>query len=150
MYWWLWLVLGLLLLGLEALTPGGFYVLFFGVGALVVGTLVGLGASGPVWLQWLLFSAISVVSLLLFRPYLLRATGSRGQSDAMDTLQGELATPLDDIEPGAVGRAELRGTTWAALNHDRHVLGRGQRCRVARVDGLTLLIHAEPSPEVEA
>ena len=77
MYWWLWLVLGLLLLGLEALTPGGFYVLFFGVGALVVGTLVGLGASGPVWLQWLLFSAISVVSLLLFRPYLLRATSSQ-------------------------------------------------------------------------
>jgi len=26
MYWWLWLVAGLVLLGLEVLTPGGFYV----------------------------------------------------------------------------------------------------------------------------
>src|SRR5262245_36690912 len=118
MYWWLWLVLGLGLLGLEALTPGGFYVLFFGIGALVVGTVVGLGVAGPVWLQWLLFSAISVISLLIFRPYLLRVTRSQERPDPMDTLEGEVATPLDDIDPGMIGKAELRGTTWTALNHD--------------------------------
>jgi len=67
MYWWLWLVAGLVLLGLEVLTPGGFYVLFFGIGALVVGTLVGLGAAGPVWFQWLLFSAISAGRRFLSR-----------------------------------------------------------------------------------
>jgi membrane protein implicated in regulation of membrane protease activity len=86
MYWWLWLVLGLVLLGLEIFTPGGFYVLFFGIGALVVGTLVGLGAGGPVWFQWLLFSALSVVSLLIFRPHLIRATRSQERRDPMDTL----------------------------------------------------------------
>jgi inner membrane protein len=143
MYWWLWLVLGLGLLTLEMLTPGGFYVLFFGVGALVVGTLVGLGAAGPVWLQWLLFSVISVVSLLVFRPYLLRVTHSQERPDPMDTLEGEIAMPLEDISPGSVGKAELRGTTWTAVNQDSRMLGRGQRCRVARVDGLTLSLRAE-------
>ena len=49
----------------------------------------------------------------------------------MDTLQGELATPLDDIPPGSVGRAELRGTTWAALNHDSRVLGGWQWTGIA-------------------
>jgi hypothetical protein len=77
MYWWLWLVLGLVLVGLEILTPGGFYVIFFGIGALVVGTLVGLGVSGPVWFQWLLFSALSLVALFVFRPYLVRWTRSQ-------------------------------------------------------------------------
>ena len=143
MHWWLWLVLGLALLVLEVLTPGGFYVLFFGVGALVVGTLVGVGAGGPVWFQWLLFSVISAVSLLAFRPYLLRVTRSQERPDPMDTLEGELATPLEDISPGSVGKAELRGTTWTAVNQDSGMLGRGQRCRVARVDGLTLVIRAE-------
>jgi membrane protein implicated in regulation of membrane protease activity len=143
MYWWLWLVLGLVLLGLEAITPGGFYVLFFGVGALVVGTAAGLGIGGPVWAQWLLFSGISVASLLLFRPYLLRATRSEERPDPIDTLEGEIATPLEDISPGAVGKAELRGTTWTALNQDGRVLGRGERCRVARVDGLMLSLRAE-------
>ena len=143
MYWWLWLVLGLVLLGLEAITPGGFYVLFFGVGALVVGAAAGLGIGGPVWAQWLLFSVISVASLLLFRPYLLRVTRSQERPDPIDTLEGEIATPLEDISPGAVGKAELRGTTWTALNQDSRMLGRGERCRVARVDGLTLSLRAE-------
>jgi membrane protein implicated in regulation of membrane protease activity len=143
MYWWLWLVLGLVLLGLEIFTPGGFYVLFFGIGALVVGTLVGLGAGGPVWFQWLLFSALSVVSLLIFRPHLIRATRSQERRDPMDTLEGEIATLLEDLSPGAVGKAELRGTAWSALNRDARPLNRGQRCRVTRVDGLTLWVMAE-------
>jgi membrane protein implicated in regulation of membrane protease activity len=143
MYWWLWLVLGLVLLGLEIFTPGGFYVLFFGIGALVVGTLVGLGAGGPVWFQWLLFSALSVVSLLIFRPHLIRATRSQERRDPMDTLEGEIATLLEDLSPGAVGKAELRGTAWSALNRDARPLSRGQRCRVTRVDGLTLWVMAE-------
>lgn len=142
MAWWLWLVLGLALLGLEILTPGGFYVLFFGIGALVAGALAGL-AGGPVWLQWLLFSAISLGSLALFRPPLVRALGRGAKSAPIDTLEGEVATPIDDIAPGAVGRAELRGTTWTARNADDRPLGRGQRCRVARVDGLMLIIRAE-------
>ena len=31
MLWWYWLLLGLLLLGAEMMTPGGFYILFFGL-----------------------------------------------------------------------------------------------------------------------
>jgi len=143
MYWWLWLVLGLIFVGLEVLTPGGFYVLFFGIGALAVGSLAGFGWSGPIWLQWLLFSAISLLSLLCFRPHLVRATRSKERPDPIDTLEGETALLTDDLPPDAVGRAELRGTTWTVRNGDQRLLVRGQRCRVSRVDGLTLWIHGE-------
>jgi hypothetical protein len=143
MYWWLWLVLGLVLIGLEVLTPGGFYVLFFGIGALVVGTLAGLGWGGPTWLQWLLFSAISVVSLLVFRPYLIRLTRSKERPDPMDTLEGETAILTEEVAPGAVGKAELRGTTWTVLNRDARPLPPGHRCRVVKVDGLTLWVRGE-------
>ena len=97
------MLLGLALLGLEILTPGGFYVLFFGVGALVVGVLAGLGVAGPAWVQWLLFSLVSIVSLALFRERLLRRMSPVEPPPAIDTLEGEVAVLLEDIPPGSVG-----------------------------------------------
>ena len=47
MEWWTWILLGLLLLLAEIVTPGGFYIIFFGVGAVVVGVLAGFDAAGP-------------------------------------------------------------------------------------------------------
>lgn len=68
MSWWLWAFLGIFLLGSEMLTPGGFYMLFFGIGALLVGALVGLDVIQSAWMSWLLFSGLSVGSLLVLRP----------------------------------------------------------------------------------
>jgi membrane protein implicated in regulation of membrane protease activity len=141
--WWAWALLGLVLLGVEVFTPGGFFVLFFGVGALVVSVLVGLGLGGPAWTQWLIFSVVSVVSLLLFRNRLLARFGHDEPTPRLDTLEGEVALPLEDLAPGAVGKAELRGTVWTARNTDAAPLARGQRSRVVRVDGLTLNLRSE-------
>jgi membrane protein implicated in regulation of membrane protease activity len=140
--WWLWLLLGLVLLGVEMLTPGGFYFLFFGVAALVVGFLAGLGVAGPVWAQLVVFSVLSVAALAVLRPYLVRWTRSGERPDPVDTLVGDLAVLADDLAPGAYGKAELRGTPWTVLNHDQRPLARGQRVRVVRVDGLTLWVEA--------
>lgn len=76
MEWWMWVLVGLLLLLVELVTPGGFYFIFFGIGAVVVGVLAGLGAGGLVWFQFLLFSILSLVSLWLFREKLLKLTES--------------------------------------------------------------------------
>jgi hypothetical protein len=142
MAWWEWTLLGLLLLAFEVMTPGGFYVCFFGAAGLVVGLLVALGVGGPLWLQWLLFSVMAIVSLALFRGPLLRAMRPV-ERHAIDALEGEMATLLDDLPPGAVGKVELRGTAWTARNGGAAVLSRGQRARVERVDGLTLWIRGE-------
>jgi membrane protein implicated in regulation of membrane protease activity len=143
MAWWLWMALGLALLAGEMVTPGGFYVFFFGVAALLVGVLGGLGIAGPVWLQWLLFSILSVASVLVLREPLKRRMGSGGSADGeIDTLVGEQAVILDDMPPGAVGKAELRGATWNARNADIRPLARGDRGRVIRVEGLTLALKA--------
>ena len=144
MTWWAWVVLGIVLAGFELLSPGGFFVIFFGVGALLVGVLGLLGISGPAWVQWLMFTALSLASLRVFRKPLLqwmrRGETSRPQ---VDTLEGELATPLADIAAGEVGRAEMRGSAWAARNVSPVVLARGQRCRVQGVNGLTIDIVPE-------
>lgn len=143
MVWWLWALLGLGLLTFEVLTPGGFFALFPGLAALVVGALAGVGLAGPAWLQWLLFSGLSVGSLLLLRRPVLARLNSRRALPPIDSLVGEVATLLEDLPAGAVGRAELRGGGWTVRSVEPAALAKGARCRVERVDGFTLWIRPE-------
>jgi membrane protein implicated in regulation of membrane protease activity len=140
MAWWLWLLLGLVLLLLELLTPSGFYLLFFGLGALAVGMLCLWELLGPAWIQWLSFSGLSLVTLLLFRDALLkRFRGRSGDQDA-NKLVGETARALETIPVDGLGRAELRGTTWQARNVGPVPVAPEQRCKVERIEGLTIWI----------
>ena len=141
--WWHWLVLGLVLVVAEMAAAGGFYIIFFGIGALTVGVLAGLGFAGPVWMQILLFSAVSVSTLALFRGRMLRAFQPDVQLPTIDALVGEVAIATEDLAPGGVGRVELRGAAWSARNSADVAVTRGARCRVTGVDGLTLYIVLE-------
>jgi membrane protein implicated in regulation of membrane protease activity len=144
MVWWYWMVLGLGLLGAEMTTPGGFYIIFFGLSALLVGTLAGLEIVNVDWLQWLLFSVIAIGSLLVFRgPLLARMSDGRAAHVRVDSLVGEVVVPLEALPAGATGKAELRGTTWTAKNVGATPFHKGQRGRVTNVDGLTLWITTE-------
>jgi membrane protein implicated in regulation of membrane protease activity len=144
MIWWHWLLLGMALLAAEMMTPGGFYLLFFGLAAVAVGALTGFGLVEQGWVQWLLFSGLSIASLLLFRgPLLARIKSREPKGLDVDSLTGEIAVPLEDLAPGGSGKAELRGTTWSVRNAGQTVLIKGQRGRVKRVDGLTLWITAD-------
>jgi len=141
--WWHWIVLGLVLVALELAASGGFYVIFFGIAALAIGALRLLDLAGPPWMQILLFSLISVGALLFFRRPMLRWLQLDAAAGDVDSLVGETATALDEIEPGAIGRAELRGTVWTARNRAAVPLRKGQRCTVVSVDRLTIFLEPE-------
>jgi len=143
MLWWHWLVIGLILVALEMAASGGFYVIFFGIAALAISALHVLDIAGPVWVQLVLFSTISVVSLLFFRGPLLRWMMLDAPGKDIDSLVGDIAVPLEDIPAGAVGRAELRGTVWSARNQNAATLARGQRCKVVEVDQLMIFLKPE-------
>ena len=103
-----------------------------------------LGLCDAAWAQWLMFSVLSVVSLVSFRRRLVDYfRAGEGRSVGVETLVGESAVLVEDLEPGAVGKAELRGTVWSARSQDEHKLARGRRVRVERVEGLTLWVRAE-------
>jgi membrane protein implicated in regulation of membrane protease activity len=140
--WWHWLVLGLILAVAEMATAGGFYIIFFGIGAIIVGTLAAFGLAGPMWMQLLLFSALSIAGLVLFRGRVLRTLQPNPRSQTVDQLVGEVAVATEDIAPGAVGRVELRGAAWSARVVGGGALVRGARCRVKQIDGL--MLHVEP------
>jgi membrane protein implicated in regulation of membrane protease activity len=145
MAWWMWLVVALLLLVGELVADSAFYLFFFGIAALLVGLMALLGLSGPSWLHWLLFSAMAVLSLLFLRRPLqqrVRRSPSRVPEDA-DTVIGESAVAMEEIAIGAMGRVELRGSSWNAWNRGAVALAPGQRCVVERLQGLTLEVRAQ-------
>lgn len=143
MYWWLWVLLGLLFLVLELATPGGFYMIFLAIAAMLVGAVAAFDIGTPLWLQVLLFSAVTLISMPLLRPRLLAWVQSRSTGPRIDTVEGDVAILQEDLAPGAIGKAELRGTTWTARNADTGPLSMGQRCQVVRVDGLTLWVRGQ-------
>ena len=138
----MWLVFGLVLLVIELVTPSGFFIMFFGLGALTVGILRSANIGGPAWSQWLIFTVASVAYLLLFRNRLQgRFDGAPAE---VDTLVGELVVPKERIAPEQVGRVELRGTSWNARNDSPVIVEVGQRCRVVGVvEGLVVSIKPE-------
>jgi len=142
MEWWIWLAGGLALVVAELATPSGFFIIFFGLAALTVGVLAGLEVITTLWVQWLLFSVLSVSYVVVFRDR-LQARFQIPPSPNVDSLIGVLAIVQERLTPGVVGKVEVRGASWSARNTSDVTLDAGQRARVAAVDGLTLTVVPE-------
>jgi membrane protein implicated in regulation of membrane protease activity len=139
---WTWIALGLVLAAIELATPGGFFVIFFGVGAIVVGLLRLVGLLEQPWTQWLAFSVMALGALRLFRRPLLARLQPNNQA-AVDSIVGDSALPSHDLAPGGRGKAEVRGALWNAHNVSSRAVVAHERCRVVAVNGLELDIQPE-------
>ncbi len=141
MTWWIWMLSGLALLALEIILPGGIIFLFFGVSAMIVGALVAMELGGPLWVQALVFAALSVVSLLTMRGPILRRMNARGLDvDKIDSLVGEDVVLTEEIGPHGNGKGELRGTSWTVINLGESTLSSGATRTVEQVDGVKLFV----------
>jgi inner membrane protein len=49
-----------------------------------------------------------------------------------------------ELEPGQSCRLEYCGSSWSAVNGGGTCIGAGERARIERVDGLTLIVYGEP------
>lgn len=137
--WWAWLILGGVLMAAELLLSTGFFLFFFGVGAALTGCLVALGLLPSFAVQGLVFIGISLASIVLLRKPLLAKFHFRNKAHvAVDSLIGQTAIALDAISPQSAGRVELRGACWSAWNAGSEAIALNARCRVDKVEGLTL------------
>ncbi|HPT25991.1 MAG TPA: NfeD family protein [Bryobacteraceae bacterium] len=141
--WWMWVVLGMVLLLGEVLTPGGFFIIFFGAAALVVGLLKALGLEMALSYELMLFAILSIMGLVFFRKPLQQKFRQLTPDILPDELKGESGTALEEIAAGAAGKVELRGTAWSAVNAGVSTLPKGCACLVEKVDGLTLTVRAK-------
>lgn len=141
--WWIWIIAGLVLMFAELVLPTGFFLFFFGAGGVLTGLLTAFGILPNFVYQGLVFIAISLSCVLLLRRPLLAKFHYRNPTHSVDSLIGETAQALEAIAPQAIGKVELRGSSWSAVNTGSVPIAASVRCRVERVEGLTLYVKAQ-------
>lgn len=142
MVWWGWLVIGIFLLCAELfIIEADFFLVFLGVAAIITGLLAIAFPALPEWGQWLIFSGLSLVSMLFFRKRVYRGLRRDVPDMANDMLLEHLAVPVGLPVDGTC-RVELRGSTWTARNVGRVPIEPGAKVRILAVDGITLSVEA--------
>ncbi len=136
---WVWIIGGMLLLGLEILVSGTFF-LWFGISAMVVGVIALL--TDIDWqVQVGIFAVLALILLVIGRRYF-----KNRRQDAPDVIVNERASQLigstyiltQPIINGS-GRIRVGDSTWMVRGSD---LPSGVRVRVVSVDGSTLHVEA--------
>jgi membrane protein implicated in regulation of membrane protease activity len=143
MFWWAWIAVGAILLGSElALVDAQFYLVFLGAAALITGFLCFFGVVATIWLEWLIFAALAICSMVFFRRRIYERM-RRSLPSLRAGPAGELVTLEATLLPGETCRLEYRGSSWSAINHGVAAIPAGSRARIERVDGLTLVLHGD-------
>lgn len=111
--WAVWLILAGVLFVIEMLTLT-FYMLWFGIGALVASGVSLITPEGLVW-QVLSGCAVILVLTVFTKPLTRRFRVSRGFVDAVDALVGKQGVVLERIREGQPGIVKVGNETWSAM-----------------------------------
>ena len=133
---WTWIILGVVLIGLELVAPGAF-LLWLGLAPILTGLIDGWAS-----LSWqiatLTFAGLSVVSVLVGRG--VNRAPQTGEAATLNRrgegLTGRVFTLEAPIVAGE-GRVRIDDSSWRILGPDTPA---GARVRVTRVDGATLIV----------
>jgi membrane protein implicated in regulation of membrane protease activity len=136
-----WLSLGVLLLIIEVST-GGFWIGFFGVGALITSLAIWIGAAEGIDTQIAIFLVTSVLLLLVLRKPLTRWL-NRGAPSTTFGDTGQAAVVVQEIPAGGIGRVSYQGSTWNAESDRGEAIPRDTRVRIVRQKGIRLYVRAE-------
>lgn len=118
------------------------------------GALAALIASllgGPMWLQVLLFFAVSIVLLAALRPLVKKHFIPKLEKTNVDAVVGTTGTvisPIDNIQ--ATGRVKLGGMEWTARSTSGEPIAEGTIVKVDRIEGVKAFVTpAEVTAEVK-
>ncbi len=136
---WAWIVIGVVLLALELVIPGGF-LLWLGVAGIITGLAAMFQPIG--WpFQFLIFGGLSLILIVAWMRYF---KGRDQESDRpmlnrrADVFIGHEAVLHEPIKDG-YGRLSLGDTVWRIAGPD---LPAGQRVRIISADGAVLNVEA--------
>lgn len=139
--YWAWLIMGLVLLGLEVLAPGVIF-LWLAVAAAVTGIVVAVAADiGWQW-QFGIFAATAIVAIAIGRPIYkarLKTTDHPNLNNRLDAYVGREFTLTSAITNGR-GEIKIGDTVWRVSGPDQPA---GNRVKVIASDGA--LLQVEPS-----
>ena len=138
-FWLLWTLVCVVALILEV-SSGTFYLMCFAIGA--VGAVVVSLMGTPLWLQVLVFSAISAVSVFCVRPLLVKCLHPvqkerLSNASALVGRQGVVVEPISAERPGYV---RVDGDEWRAVTADGTMIERGVNVRIIAMNSIVVTV----------
>ena len=135
-----WLIALIVLLVGEAITIGLTFV-WFAVGAL--GALIVAVLGGALWLQVVIFLALSGVTLALDRPVFARFLKTSHAATNADRVIGQTAVVTEQIDNlSGTGQVNVAGQIWSARSAHDVVIPRETEVRVLKISGVKVLVEA--------
>lgn len=141
-----WLIASAVFLLLEILTLGLTSIWFAG-GAVIAAAAALIG--GPLWLQALIFIAVSCLLFVLTRPIAKKYLNGRVQKTNAEALIGEKAVVKESIH-NVEGRGVVfvNGLEWSARSADGKEIQEGSEVVIREIQGVKLIVEAESEGEV--
>lgn len=99
----------------------------------------------PVWLQIVVFIAVSVVLFVFFREWLQTHFSPRLIPTNADRLIGAIGTVTQTIEPQTGGRVLVGGQDWKAMSIRHEVIPEGEMVKVCSISGVKVMVMHVPN-----
>ena len=137
-----WLVLLILMIVIEVLTLG-LTTIWFAGGALVAVIASLLGA--PVWLQIILFFAVSLLLLFFTRPVAVKYFNRDRVKTNVESMVGRQAIVVSEIDNiQGIGQVTVGGQEWTARSSDQKVrIPAGAVVKVVAINGVKLIVRLD-------
>ncbi len=135
---WVWIALTVAFVVIEAATTQ-LVTIWFAVGA--VGGLIASAFKLEIWLQVVIFVAVSAVTLLATRPFIKRFTKTQKVPTNADRYIGKTAVvvePIDNIR--SKGAVSVGGLEWTARTVDGTTAQKDELVTVEAIEGAKLIV----------
>ncbi len=136
--YWHWLILAVVMIILEILMPGA-YFLWMGVSAAIVGGAMFVFPQMPILVQVLIFAVLSVITVVMYKSYRKKnplVTDEPALNRRGEQYIGRTFTLTEPIVNGE-GKIKVDDTTWKITGAD---IDAGETVRVIAVEGTTLVV----------
>jgi membrane protein implicated in regulation of membrane protease activity len=155
--WVIWLIVAAIFAAAEVFTPG-FFLLWFGVGALAAAIMAMLGVGGFA-AQMVVFLIVSVALVIasrtIFERFFTRSSDGKQLRSGIETMIGQVGTVVESSR-GALNEGAVRvyGSVWTAFPAEGEwPLKEGDSVAVERIEGNTIYVrrtgrHARPFAEI--
>lgn len=134
----IWLIVCGVAILLELATPTIFVSIWFAVGA-IIGALAAL-IHLPLWAQLICFIVVSLVSMLVVRPFATHYLKGNTVPTNADRCIGKVGVVQKEITPFEWGEVKVGSTLWHAIAIEGGVIAVDRKVEVVKIEGAKLLV----------
>jgi len=136
-----WIASFILLVLVEAATVQ-LVTIWFAFGSL--GGLISNLIGAPIWLQWVIFTSLSLISLAISRPMvkkILKKPVEPTNADRFIGMEGIVTEKIDNTQ--GKGQVKVKGTIWTARSKKGIEIDVGEPVIVDEIEGVKLMVSSK-------